>query len=473
MNRNKLTILTFTVLGLYFLYHIISAFVRNNHTSDLKRFENYWRKNNFRASTFNTNFIALDATMTTRIPDRDQSIFKNDSGLVLVKKLIAAQCPDMGYAEYFGDRWINVSRDMFAYSAFMDANRIRIIGAYQASSHVSLFCKIWYQAADEMIAVSTVSTQSSVIPENHGTKYTAAYFFCPLTEQIEPLAVSLSLNDKKSACEPVLPVYKNKPSKESEYNFSVCIAPLNCNYSHAYAFIEWIELNRILGSQHFTFYTYSAANNIQRLLSYYSKHGLVSVLPWNLPISVQNPEEIHYFGQLAALNDCLYRNKYKTKYLAFFDLDEFIIPRQEIDRTWTDMLKRFPVASGYKFRNTFFPINLESLNVNYNTQELAKHHKLISLMKLQHENKIFSPNERSKVIVDPDKVETVGIHFVWRYKEGGAYNVLVQDGLVHHYRFLNQTITDLIADETALKYKDALVRKVKETMDKLTDLEMI
>jgi len=30
----------------------------------------------------------------------------------------------------------------------------------------------------------------------------------------------------------------------------------------------------------------------------------------------------------AALNDCLYRNMYKSKYVAFLDIDEIIVPRQ-------------------------------------------------------------------------------------------------------------------------------------------------
>jgi hypothetical protein len=61
------------------------------------------------------------------------------------------------------------------------------------------------------------------------------------------------------------------------------------------------------------------------------------------------PVEIHYFAQLAALNDCLYRNMYVSKYVVFQDLDEFIIPRKQL--TWTDMLQNLPKGhAAYMFR---------------------------------------------------------------------------------------------------------------------------
>ena len=42
-----------------------------------------------------------------------------------------------------------------------------------------------------------------------------------------------------------------------------------------------------------------------------------------------NAQGIWYNGQLVANNDCLYRNMPLSKYTAFHDIDELIIPRQE------------------------------------------------------------------------------------------------------------------------------------------------
>lgn len=40
-----------------------------------------------------------------------------------------------------------------------------------------------------------------------------------------------------------------------------------------------------------------------------------------------SPGDIHYFGQIPALNDCIYRNMYQTWYLALHDVDELILPQ--------------------------------------------------------------------------------------------------------------------------------------------------
>jgi hypothetical protein len=80
------------------------------------------------------------------------------------------------------------------------------------------------------------------------------------------------------------------------------------NYSKAYELVEMIELNRILGAEHFVFYNYSTNSNVNHVLEYYKKMDIVEVLEWNLPMKVDTwpkknePVEIHYFAQLAALN---------------------------------------------------------------------------------------------------------------------------------------------------------------------------
>lgn len=43
------------------------------------------------------------------------------------------------------------------------------------------------------------------------------------------------------------------------------------------------------------------------------------------------PGEIHYFGQIPVLHDCLYRYMYQSRYVALHDIDELILP-QSVDR---------------------------------------------------------------------------------------------------------------------------------------------
>ena len=313
----------------------------------------------------------------------------------------------------------------------------------------------------------------------HYFRFSASYFLCPLCGQLEPVAVSLSNHYDTSSChQPILPVYDIKPTSKNERNFSVCVSPVNNNYSRAYELVEWIQLNKILGVQYFTFYNYSMASNIEQVLSFYSKRGLVEVLHWNMPLSIQNPEEIHYFGQLAALNDCLYRNRHKTKYLAFLDIDEFIIPKQNDVYSWSEMLKRLPTVSSYGFRNVFFRSNSDSFQSGEDYSKAARKYKLITLTKLRRDKFVFPMYERSKLIVNPKKVETIEIHNIWGYKAGEKNNVtwpIAEDiGLLHHYRFWNRTETssESVVDKGVLKYKDELIKSVKQVWNNLNGVKM-
>lgn len=90
--------------------------------------------------------------------------------------------------------------------------------------------------------------------------------------------------------------------------------------------MEFVELNSLLGIGHFTFYKNTIGPNVECVLDNYQKDHLVSVLPWQL--DMVSKQEIRTEGMFAALNDCLYRNMYKSKYVAFLDVDEIIVPRQ-------------------------------------------------------------------------------------------------------------------------------------------------
>lgn len=67
-----------------------------------------------------------------------------------------------------------------------------------------------------------------------------------------------------------------------------------------------------------------------------SSSGIIEVIPWSMSgflnvsrgwLPSHGPGDLHYFGQIAALNDCLYRNMYRSKYVALHDVDELILPQ--------------------------------------------------------------------------------------------------------------------------------------------------
>lgn len=68
--------------------------------------------------------------------------------------------------------------------------------------------------------------------------------------------------------------------------------------------------------------------------------GLVEEIPWSLSrflnvsqgwLPEHGPGDLHYFGQIPALNDCVYRYMYRSRYVALQDIDELILP-QSVNR---------------------------------------------------------------------------------------------------------------------------------------------
>ena len=69
----------------------------------------------------------------------------------------------------------------------------------------------------------------------------------------------------------------------------------------------------------------------------YINEGLVEILDWNLKPLVFSGTD-RYEGQFSVINDCIYHNMYRVKYLALMDMDEFIIPQHKNHFKITDML---------------------------------------------------------------------------------------------------------------------------------------
>jgi len=126
----------------------------------------------------------------------------------------------------------------------------------------------------------------------------------------------------------------NVPSPE--VNFTVCVPPPHNHFNDYRRLVEMIEVNRMFGAQRLVFYNYSTGPDVATVLRRYESEGLVSVIPWRIPLLVDTwppgeppvKPEIHYFGQVAALNDCLYRNMFTSRYIVFTDLDELLVPRR-------------------------------------------------------------------------------------------------------------------------------------------------
>lgn len=301
-----------------------------------------------------------------------------------------------------------------------------------------------------------------------------------------PYAVTL-LHDVCDASTPnLLQVLRPPTSPSSRVNFTVCVTPLNYRYNNYQQLVEMVEVNRMFGAGHFIFYNYSTGPFARTFLDAYRQHGLITVVPWSLPVTVDvwPPVKdlipaVHYFGQLAALNDCLYRCLGRSTLVVFTDLDEILVPRAHSD--WTSMLdavsERYrpgpsaPFPGAYLVRSSFFRTDWPT---DDRVPRPAIDRHLVTLTKTQRETKIYDWNDRSKYVVWTKAVQMVGVHSVLLLMPG-VEQVRIDSnmGLVHHYRlWFDDANNPPLIDRSMQRFTDDIIARVQprySALDRQTD----
>jgi len=104
---------------------------------------------------------------------------------------------------------------------------------------------------------------------------------------------------------------------------------------------EWIEYHHMLGVDHFLLYNDRSVDHWKEVLEPYISSNLVEVIDHHAPPGMS----IFPIWQTVAYRDGLRRSKGKIKWLAFIDVDEFILPKK--NATILECLNQyFPSSSG-------------------------------------------------------------------------------------------------------------------------------
>ena len=222
------------------------------------------------------------------------------------------------------------------------------------------------------------------------------------------------------------------PKQKVEKTFSMCVPPLFGNISEI-KLIEFIEVSKILGAEHFTFYTEtdSLNKNLTKVLNMYRRNGDVTLIQWKLPI---HNDDIWYHGQSVSVWDCLFRNMYFFKYIVFNDIDEFIVPKEF--KNWRLMInalknseKNVDTIAAFRFQSVVFENRR-----NGPTPYFADDIKSLVTLNTIWRNGVFD-KKRTKMIVDSKKVFEIGIHHLSKpIGQNKALDVSPEVAVIHHYK---------------------------------------
>ena len=310
--------------------------------------------------------------------------------------------------------------------------------------------------------------------ENHGKRFGGFILSCDIPPFVTDVCyVNVSLNiipiNKKYTVPETSTVrlaVSELVKKEVPFNYSVCVPPLFGNIN-AYKFIEFIELNRIFGVQHFIFYNFDIKNKqVLKLLDFYSSQELVTLIDWKLPSNILK-NHIWYNGQLSAHNDCLYRGMSLTKYLAVIDIDEYIVPHNN-KRTFHESFESLFTQDtcGLSFDSAFYDPKFANRTTKRNAN-------LVTVQQTGR-SQMFS-KVRTKVMVQPSKIFEVGIHHISK-PAAETYKVLkvnTSTAYLHHYRTCvpnyGMKCAEHIADRTLMVLADELEKSVDKIYSDVLD----
>ncbi|XP_050690962.1 uncharacterized protein LOC126982717 [Eriocheir sinensis] len=399
--------------------------------------------------------------------------------------------------------WMRVSDDLYAYSAFWDARQglptgpaVRVLGILRYAKDLTqespgqrsgvvreealrYSCFLWYtgQGAEE-------GRLRAFIYEEGWKTFVGTYFLCSPKnvtsnsssprhdEGRVPYAVSLVPQGADSKFQRL--VYLSTGNQEEQghgaHSGAVCVRPLFGPYTNLAAIALFISYySTVLDVSHFYFYDFAIDRNVKEFLLHLMAGGdvIIHLLAWNIPTSEW--EELWDLGSLTAINDCVYRASGKHGHLAIVDMDEFIVPRAAIaslGQLYSDVIKHKRGSEGDSILilNAFFCSEFQE-----KTSGGSKDFPIFQAT--LREPRLWPPKSRSKMVVVPRAVVSVGHHMVHHFLLPASKNQASPKlvSVLHHYRDCAGVRTGIHAkgsevvkrrpmtDKTILKYKKAVL----------------
>ncbi|KAM4020263.1 beta-1,4-galactosyltransferase galt-1-like isoform 2-T3 [Anomaloglossus baeobatrachus] len=378
----------------------------------------------------------------------------------------------------------------------LEGNRTFIISPYYDNrdgknpSMVRILSIIHHQEVKELYCYFCCSSDNHVkvsraLIDMHSDRFGFPYVTTDLLCEEPPgcHAQYLSVHTSPSGEMTQLPLFQiqNREVEPFSANFTVCISTMFGNYGNVLQFIQTIEMYQILGAQRVMIYLNHCSPQIQKAIQYYIARGIVEVVDWPIERHLKpgnawhyslDPKDIGYYGQLATLNDCIYRNMYRTKFVLLNDIDEIILPFSHT--SWDTMMKSLqqqkPNVGIFLFENHIFP---QTVPVNVSFSNISSWKDVPGYNILQYvQREPDRPNyfNARKMILDPRKVIQTSVHSILK-GYGDHVEVSLETALVYHCRGpLQKDLpkTSLITDKTIWKHNASLIRNVNKVLGQIS-----
>ena len=381
----------------------------------------------------------------------------------------------------------------FVHAALWKGDNVRITAIKTARvKETSIYCVLW--SSSNLASNFTVVKATVIDLMYYGKRDICAYIKCPVQNgQVPPLYVGLLHKKDVTAGHRIvlpvenrdmnpreievfkqrIPITNKTDSKSRVVEFTVCL-PVVFKYQNAAELVQKLEMMRLLGAGRVVLYNFYVRPNVAQVLRLYTSEWAAGretleliVHPWQPPAAhIQNK------GQLATIDDCLHRYGWLSRYMVFDDLDEYMIPLRH--DSWSELIAEResvkPNHAAYMFLSSVMNKDHSSLADGFQEDALRFGSSILSLT--QRDDHLFRPGERSKVIVNPRKIESLGVHHV--DKGNGPTDLIpIDQGLLYHYRWpLRPCAPEVKDDRVVSRFGKRLVERLKIIWSKLKNVSL-
>ena len=278
------------------------------------------------------------------------------------------------------------------------------------------------------------------LPENFGLKYTSANVDCNV--EMMNANVTESIKDKRLTLENVTIEWKhnlnksdkihdwlqiNRPGNSSGMqDLAVCVKPIHYHWDRAVWFVEFMEMYRIQGAEHFFFYISNIGDHVRKAMDLYINMNMTTTFSWDLPL--QSQKEIRTVGMFTALNDCVMRGIGRFKFIALVDFDEYILSSG--NKTLLELVSQLSAEDekrgSFNFANVFHYLYWENTTLaSWSGEGNTSAPYLLTQSKLRRKKKPHKHHVRSKYVARPEAVSRAGNHLVQGFCDGRCTSLCI------------------------------------------------
>nr|XP_021327770.1 glycosyltransferase family 92 protein F13G3.3-like [Danio rerio]XP_021334234.1 glycosyltransferase family 92 protein F13G3.3-like [Danio rerio] len=228
-----------------------------------------------------------------------------------------------------------------------------------------------------------------------------------------------------------------------------------------------------------TVYKTSCGKDLEKLLKYYESEGILEIVSWPInkflnPSSGWNFQEhkgdLHYYGQLVTLNECIYRHMYQSKYVLLNDIDEIIMPykHNNLQALMEYLQSTHPGASVFHVKSHLFPTTQFEESRKFKRKEwnnIPGVNIMEHIYRAPEPKNVYNP---AKMIINPRKVEQTSVHSSLKYSGYYCFVAFDVSRMIHvrepFQNGANLTKEQLLVDKRVWDFKHELIPNVDRTL---------